>query len=1254
MSINNVTGFILRQSDSLDDTSWVKIIKNKNELARIELTCNLVYIRNEGNPVVQLNDNHSYHFYNYSPYGGIYGFPFFDVNNPKNNTNLPIYRSLPLDEQTELLYNGVSNINNGDKKWAKNPLIILDFENLPVNPGDPSDKIPLKYLVVRLTNVTEKKEIDFSFGSENDDGSKSWATLVKYTFHGDIINPYRCIEINSNFFVYKKNGKYHPAGTYLNNVDKSWISFSNNDTFNNYTKFEINIHSNFKGPYKDESGEWQNLPEDIQDDFDSERWPVEYLMVKNDNYGSARLYSGRGISNGSESLPVTTTEVFKRNLILSVDAHDGNQNDRYNFKDVLWSSLNSPRHFEIFPVGVNINSYGSRYIQNFVDIDENDGDCRGGGYPGARNGLETDLDSHQYYNSIHLARITDKPYYSSSENNNNTGEWQPNKPVVQYASIEQYSSKSDDNVWDEIPKNRFSVKFKLLYKPENDEDVFSIQYTFGQQSNSKVTFARYNNMDGTATPYGKSHINANRKVESITLQWNKDSFDVNQNFTYPMKSILLFDVASGKSSHNAVLSNTVAPYNNLIIKKYNIIVNIFQLKILNINDNGSIEDIPVGSGVPYTAKIFNTDKNASTIGHQYKYTSSLNNYTPFRYINTLQDKRLIFSTKNNNPLLKKITEKYLFLPSKQYLSTRNADIIKNSTSNNLTEDILSFPRETNGNTFQITPYTGETKNTGDIIVFSSPKFGPDSNISTFKNQKNLEIVKLGSGQFRQYPAPFMTRIDNSFISDYWQWNDEISFNAIKLDITDETLNTIKTIINNHGKNENDEITMDRTTFNNLLSGNYTLDEINKYFNLLKNDDDVITLTRVEDEVNIRTWKYFINQSKIATTANLYNIYYESENGDQIKYILANTYNKIFDISYMDSFGNKVYNPQFRVLGTKSIQEPLEDRPIILSITGGGVSLFNSGIFYIGNDGSVDPSRGLNKEIVEWTFKDIFNSKKDEIQNTTRYNSTYNIFILGANLIAQNSSFSGVRCLPYPIILNVVEISNIEQFWPRVDSNGDPIKSYKEMVSNDSKGVEIQWNYLDNVDKTEGNIYWIIKKKNLVTLEETIINHEKGGLSVKKKYNDNGEVSNEYIEMKSENLLQTLSINYDNNTYKFIDREMLVYDKYQYTIEGIFKWDTLLFNNVRVSNPLSINIEGFQTEPIFVCRNNQFEFGRFNTTSTNLKLFKPLNNLQNCTKVNYNITRKIGSSNNIYHNTTNQMTKKQIFNYLSISKFRPFR
>ena len=53
-------------------------------------------------------------------------------------------------------------------------------------------------------------------------------------------------------------------------------------------------------------------------------------------------------------------------------------------------SLNSPRHFEIFPVGVNINSYGSRYIKIF-DIDDIDGDCRGGGYPGARNSLETDL-----------------------------------------------------------------------------------------------------------------------------------------------------------------------------------------------------------------------------------------------------------------------------------------------------------------------------------------------------------------------------------------------------------------------------------------------------------------------------------------------------------------------------------------------------------------------------------------------------------------------------------------------------------------------------------------------------------------------------------------------------------------------------------------------------------------------------------------------------------------------------------------------
>ena len=89
-------------------------------------------------------------------------------------------------------------------------------------------------------------------------------------------------------------------------------------------------------------------------------------------------------------------------------------------------------------------------------------------------------------------------------------------------------------------------------------------------------------------------------------------------------------------------------------------------------------------------------------------------------------------------------------------------------------------------------------------------------------------------------------------------------------------------------------------------------------------------------------------------------------------------------------------------------------------------------------------------------------------------------------------------------------------------------------------------------------------------------------------------------------------------------------------------------------------QDFQTEDIFVCKFNRFPYGRFNTTSTNLKLYAPLlmsttgqvdqygrnaggggcfdpiiQNLKLFTR-----TTRISSSNNIYSNTTNQVTKNK--------------
>ena len=39
--------------------------------------------------------------------------------------------------------------------------------------------------------------------------------------------------------------------------------------------------------------------------------------------------------------------------------------------------------------------------------------------------------------------------------------------------------------------------------------------------------------------------------------------------------------------------------------------------------------------------------------------------------------------------------------------------------------------------------------------------------------------------------------------------------------------------------------------------------------------------------------------------------------------------------------------------------------------------------------------------------------------------------------------------------------------------------------------------------------------------------------------------------------------------------------------------------------LTMPFGSFTTDEIIICKNNKFEYGRYNTTSTNLKLYRPL-------------------------------------------------
>lgn len=93
----------------------------------------------------------------------------------------------------------------------------------------------------------------------------------------------------------------------------------------------------------------------------------------------------------------------------------------------------------------------------------------------------------------------------------------------------------------------------------------------------------------------------------------------------------------------------------------------------------------------------------------------------------------------------------------------------------------------------------------------------------------------------------------------------------------------------------------------------------------------------------------------------------------------------------------------------------------------------------------------------------------------------------------------------------------------------------------------------------------------------------------------------------------------NENIVFIDTEIRRFDKYQYTISGVFNFNSFVTINSVVSNyNLSLNINAFTTDIVFICfgYTRRFPFGRFNTTTTNLKLYVPKllrSNLNSTTK-----------------------------------------
>ena len=267
----------------------------------------------------------------------------------------------------------------------------------------------------------------------------------------------------------------------------------------------------------------------------------------------------------------------------------------------------------------------------------------------------------------------------------------------------------------------------------------------------------------------------------------------------------------------------------------------------------------------------------------------------------------------------------------------------------------------------------------------------------------------------------------------------------------------------------------------------------------------------------------------------------------------------------------------------------------------------------------------------------------------------------------NENLTGLSLFPGQILVNLVELPDIRQRDTTI-----------ELATNNSS-IKITWpRYYYNSE--QGEITWTIVRQDMANFTKVTRTYD----------------------------INSTEITIIGSNVVYIDREIRQFDKYVYTISGEFKFNSdtsdnsmLSINGVRRYANLSLEIPGFTTEIVFVCfgYTSRFPFGRFNTTSTNLKLFAPkllrsdlnqttknlfasqllltnpppagyteqqwLDQIQTwpkgrgaCVDENGNTEtfgRNLTQSNeNIFANTTNQLSKKQTYVALARSRFRPNR
>tara|TARA_B110000971_G_C20039484_1_gene516748 strand:- start:730 stop:4530 length:3801 start_codon:yes stop_codon:yes gene_type:complete len=1236
---------------------WIEIIKKPNQLPTVKLKTVVLYYRNNGD-VTNFNSNNfqnipsgesggNYRFYNDSgdcsgQMGWIWGFPLFDVSG--SSGNWPKFESCIGDD-----------ISGNEKmlvslKEQKN-IIVLDCSGLQPTDGSGCKDISNNitdltgnfFMTLRIKKSVETDFYDFNFqdyGSGNrgnwnlwDDNIKQytqWASLVQYEYECDIIGPTGMLDFTFDYFMINDSGISRPI--YQNYLPKNYLAIPNNlSNFNSSRESSCKIITGLQTGIANDVEKRMDITNILKNLSSIVGGPKRLEVKENWNQTSSstvvkliggwysynsttdlsNCYYGDNIGVGDFKTNMSTTamshktEGWKNFIKLATSGtNDWSTNtfdSTYELNNILWCSLQSPRKIPVRKLGGGNNL--KRYITNWIDLSGGNSSNKiiAGGYG-------------RYKNTIDMARQSYKPYYSSAANDNTYD-------IPDFVINQSCYFDSSDNILSINDLNYFRVYYKLLIPLDGE---FTISFTTGKENNSVSTFFRHAGMDGTCNPTGKTNRSAYRDKETITLKWDADSINP-ETYDISTQSIYFTDIASGFSKIDASFNCTDNSLNYIVTdmsKNYDINFNVFQLHFLS----KSGENInTTRNEIPYTIKSFNNnDPEPQNIDISFV----PQNYEPYRYINYNKtkfgdsiEKNYYFDDDNNQ--IKIITEELVYNPAKSFVKNTvlNAEIIDPVNKYYINPEIIDICGTTiNSRFFSVKKSNGYVQKTDpeDIFILTSGKNvdAIPSGITQITNKNpELHVVTSSTNNFNIiFYAPSSLKLGDNLIPDFWRLPDKIN-----------TLNTL--------------------SLNDVTNNEYN------YFN---------------------TWENQIQVSMLCDILSLSLKHYsDGIVRETVTHILINSVEGSSQLSAFDTDGEMVPdNSQliFDVQGALGVkpEDYLNKSPIIIELSTTVTGPFGlSGKAFIGNKNGYSgngsgPKDGINvpypaqnnipsnsnKYVVDTILTDKFRkgngpNNQNAAQSTSGpYNKSYN-GEFDVNLSAwdnenNNAAYQSTNMSPSPLKVLLIELPNIHQL------KGTNF----EMVNNSNTAVTIKWNsfYFSkdiDWDKKRSDVFWTISRLSVTKRITTII------------------------------LLETpLNLNGDDE-YEFVDRNVTVYDKLVYTVTGKFKW----FPSSQ--NPQSftyLNVPGFVTQECFVCKNNRFEYGRFNTSSTNLKLYRPL--LINTPAGQefpignrvcgggcgvdergfnlYNPGSRISSSNNIYSNTTNQLSKKQTYVLLSKSRFRPDR